>query len=254
MKYDIIYVLKNDYDSEEIIYSVRSVVKNFPYRKIVFVGGSPDTVSPDISIYDNQPGKTKWERSMHSLKLALENEDLTENVWLFNDDFFVMNKVKDPKNYFNGTLEKRIFDLRKKNPKSSAYIRGLETLKGLLIHEKKDTLSFAVHLPMLINRNKALLLFDKHPKLQMFRSYYGNYYGIDCSYTKDVKVYDLESVPNSDFLSTSDDSFSNGKVGEFIRACFPEPSKYELQKQEIKEQNEKYFSEQYTEDGDLIYS
>ena len=38
MKHDVVYLLKNNYKStDELRYSIRSVVKNFPYRKIVFV-------------------------------------------------------------------------------------------------------------------------------------------------------------------------------------------------------------------------
>lgn len=38
-KHDIIYVIKNNYTDEELRYSVRSVVQNFQYRKIVFAEG-----------------------------------------------------------------------------------------------------------------------------------------------------------------------------------------------------------------------
>lgn len=250
--YDIVYLLKNDYDSEELRYSVRSVVKNFPYHKIIFVGGCPDYITADINIFDKQEGKTKWEKSQHSLKVALENADLTENFWLFNDDFFVMEKIKEPKTYFNGTLEKRIIDLKARNPKSSAYIRELEVLKGKLTLMRKDTLSFAVHMPMLINRSKALQLLEKK-NVSMFRSFYGNYYEVDCEFHKDVKVYDNETILGTEYLSTSDDAFKDGKVGEFIRACFPDPCKYELQKEELNKQNEVYLpQERYTEEGDEI--
>lgn len=245
MKHDVIYVVKNNYDSEELLYSIRSLCKNFPFRKLVIVGGCPDYIEPDICLHDEQTGKTKWSKTMGSLQLALECEDLTEDVWLFNDDFFVMNKLKNPVNLFNGTLENRITTLHKKNPRSSSYIRQLEVLKGQLVSLHKDTLSFALHTPMLINRSKALMLFDKYPKLQMFRSFYGNFYEIECTYSRDVKVYDNTSVPNSDYLSTTDESFRDGTVGGFIRASFPDPCKYEKQN---------YLQELYTEEGDEIIS
>lgn len=37
-KHDVVYVLKNNYTDEELRYSVRSVVQNFQYRKLVFEG------------------------------------------------------------------------------------------------------------------------------------------------------------------------------------------------------------------------
>ena len=80
MKHDVVYILKNDYDSEEVRYSLRSVCMNFPYRKIVFVGGSPADIYPDIYIEDIQEGDRKWNRSLHSLKKVCECEDLTEDI------------------------------------------------------------------------------------------------------------------------------------------------------------------------------
>lgn len=247
MLYDVVYLLKNDYNEDELRYSLRSVVQNFPYRKIVFVGGCPKDITPDIYIKDIQQGTTKWARSGQSLKKALACNDLTEDIWLFNDDFFVMDPMREVKNYFNGSLERRILDLKIANPRGSKYINELSVLRGQLLRLKKDTLSFALHVPMLVNRAQALQLFDIYPDLKMFRSMYGNYFHISCERMDDVKIYDLESLPEERFCSTSDDAFKNGKCGEFLRRYFDKPSKYEKQ--------EKHFNvnERFTEEGDEIY-
>ena len=227
-RHDIVYVLKNNYNSEELKYSVRSVVQNFPYRKICFVGGVPSDMTADVVIPDEQIGSTKWERSMHSLRLALENKELTEDIWLFNNDFFIMDRVKEDINYFNGSLDKRISDIRKKVGNSS-YSQGLEVLRGQLINMGKDSLSFSLHVPFLINRAKALSLMDEFPNQKMFRSLYGNYYNIECKYMEDVKVIDLETLPDTSYISTTDKSFREGKVGVFLRNYFAQPTKYELE-------------------------
>ena len=249
--HDIVYLLKNDYeDTEELKYSLRSVCKNWDYRKVVFVGGTCPAVQPDLYIPDNQEGATKWQRSMHSLQLALECEELTEDIWLFNDDFFIMERPEilgTELNYFGGTLEKRVADLRKRVG-NSRYTRELEACRGELLSRGKDALNFALHMPMLVNRAKALQLFQKKPNLKMFRSYYGNFYAIPCVYSPDCKVYDLTSVPNSPLLSTTDEAFQKGQVGGFIKACFPEPCKYEQAVQPAV-----YQPEIYTEDGDIRY-
>lgn len=250
IKHDVVYILKNDYDSEELRYSLRSVVQNFPYRKIVFVGGCPKGITPDIYIPDKQEGSTKWARTMHSLQLALDTDELTEEIYLFNDDFFVMDKVTEDINWFNGTLEKRIIDLKRKNPNSSAYIRNLEIMKDKLFLKGKDTLSFALHVPFLVNRAKALDLFRNTSRLVMFRSYYGNYYEIDCRYMKDVKVYDLETIPDTPYISTTDVSFQKGKVGIFLRKYFNQPCDYEKPKDQLLREQTK---EIYTEEGEIRY-
>lgn len=237
MKHDIVYLLKNDYNSQELKYSIRSVVQNFPYRKIVFVGGKPEDIDPDIYLPDSQPGQTKWQKSTHSLRLACKCDDLTPDIWLFNDDFFVMDKVKSDVNYFGGTLERRIRELRRLHPGGSAYTRSLELMKSNLVKSDCDTLDFCLHLPMLVNREKVLKLFKDRPDCIMFRSFYGNVYEIDCQYSKDCKVYDLESIPDTPYISTTDESFKGGKVGEFLRQYFDTPSKYEKSGEE-KSKNE----------------
>lgn len=249
MKHDIVYLLRNDIAGDELRYSIRSVVKNFPYRKIVFAGGKPDGIEPDIYIEDIQKGNTKAERSTHSLKKAIADSRLTEDIWLFNDDFFVMDRVREDVNYFNGTLDKRILDIRRTKGFSS-YCRGLEIMRSQLFNRGKDTLSFALHVPMLINRQKAVELFEKFPDLMMFRSFYGNYYELDCRYMRDVKVLDNDTIPDTPFISTSDETFCNGKVGEFLRQYFAEPSDYERTPSEVMREHTK---ELYDENGDLRY-
>lgn len=253
MMHDVVYILKNDYKGEELIYSLRSVCMNFPFRKIVTVGGCPDNIYPDIKLDHVQTGTTKWERAKSSLIAAFSCDDLTDDVWLFNDDFFVMDKVKahEDRNYFNGTLERRIIEMRKKFPSGSNYIGRLELLRGKLLKMNKDTLSFALHLPMLINREKAIELINDNPSSSaMFRSLYGNYYEIPCEYMKDVKILDLNTVPDTSFISTSDESFKKGKVGEFLRQYFKEPCPYE---QSPSDRLREEIKEHYDEEGEIRY-
>ena len=248
MKHDVVFILRNDYDGEELKYALRSVVLNFPYRKIVFVGGCPTDIKPDIYIPDIQEGTTKWARANHSLKLALDRDDLTEDIWLFNDDFFIMDRVTEDVNYFNGTLEKRIIDLKRRNPSGSNYIRYMDVMRNQLVSLSKDTLSFALHVPFLINRVKAQELFEKFPNLKMFRSFYGNYYKIDCQFMEDVKVYDLQTIPDTSYISTTDAAFKEGKVGKFLRKYFANPSRYEINNQIRIDTRERY-----DEEGEIRY-
>ena len=253
MMHDVVYILKNDYKGDELLYSLRSVCMNFPFRKIVTVGGCPDYIYPDIKIEHDQVGSTKWERAKSSLIAAFSCDDLTEDVWLFNDDFFVMDKVKanDDMNFFRGSLEKTILDIKRERPQGSTYINQLERARGQLLKLGRDTLSFALHIPMLINREKALTLFNnKNIDMTMFRSMYGNYYAIPCKYMQDVKVFDLETVPDTPYISTTDKNFTDGKVGEFLRKYFNEPCDYEKTPDD---RLRKEIKEQYDEEGNNRY-
>lgn len=226
--YDIVYVLKDNPPTEELRYSLRSLV-NFPHREVWFVCGVPDGIKPDHQIRHEQRGASNWQKSTSSVYLACLEKGLTEDFWLFNDDFFVMKPVKSMKPVYNGTLYRRIQELEERNFGKTLYSRELEKDYRMLMEEGYKTLNYSVHMPMLINKKKALQLLDKYPNLPSFRSLYGNYWDIGGVNRKDCKVLSHTEVPkNTRFLSTTDTAFQYGKVGEYIRECFPEKSRFEL--------------------------
>ena len=228
-KRDIVYILRPDIEPEELRYSLRSL-KNLPHRFVWFVGGQPKGFKPDRSLPHVQTGDSKWDKIRSSMYKAIEQEELSDEFFLFNDDFFVMQPFKGEFiNYIDGTLSDRIEQFRQENPWLSPYARTLykanEELKALGIKEPKN---FDVHLPMLINKEQAKTTIKLCSSPQM-RSVYGNLSKCKMVQHDDVKVFDLKTVPEDpDYLSTNDDIFRDGKVGEYIRSCFPEPSRYEV--------------------------
>lgn len=230
MKHDIVYILKNDYKSDELKYSLRSVCENFPYRKIWFYGGKPKGIAPDFAVEYSQPGGNKWQKVNNTLRAICVNEEITPNFWLFNDDFFIMQQIKSLEPMVGGTLwarAQRIASMYGDN--DSKYSAQLRATARVLRDAGYDRLDYALHVPMLINRKKGLQTIETFPDCPMFRSLYGNHHKIGGVVTKDVKIQSLIEVPkgNEILLSTNDDSFRNGKVGEYIRAAFPNPCKYE---------------------------
>ena len=229
MKRDIVYILKNDISSDEIRYSLRSVCENFPYRKIVFIGGCPEGIEPDLYIQHEQVGRNKWEKVRSSMIKILKCEDISEEFFLFNDDFYVLSpQSEDFINFADGTLDRRITELKQRLGRTSTYTRQLETIQTFLKRQHKDTVNFALHLPLLVNRFVALGLLTSYPQIDMFRSFYGNMAEIEYRSHKDVKIYKNDEMPKfDDYLSTCDDSFRDGAVGVFVRNRFNKPCKYE---------------------------
>lgn len=229
--HDIVYILKNNYVSDELKYSLRSVCKNFPYRKIWFYGGKPDRIQPDEMVEVVQTGSDKWQKVNNTLRQICQNDDITPDFWLFNDDFFVMKKLDDLQPMVGGTLWARAQKIASKhNGNDSKYSKQLRDTARILRDAGCDRLDYALHVPMLINREKGLKTLVTFPNSPMFRSLYGNHHKIGGVLTEDVKIQDLVEVPkgNETFLSTNDDSFKNGRVGAFVRTAFPDPCKYEL--------------------------
>lgn len=229
MPNDLIYILKADIDTEELKYSLRSVEKNFPINRVWFVGGQPEGLEPDIRLKHDQVGNCKWEMIRSSMWKAVSDERLSEDFFLFNDDFFVMEPVDTDsfRNFVDGTLERRIDELHSESG-MNAYTRTLFKLEQELKTMHEPTMNFDVHLPMLLNKEQVRSTLYKCSSPQM-RSAIGNINRLPFVIHPDVKVYDLESVPvNETYLSTNDDTFKKGNVGKYIRETFTTKSRFEV--------------------------
>ena len=231
MKNDIVYILKNDIDDAELIYSIRSVEANFEFNSIWFAGGVPKHIKPDHQITIEQVGRNKWFRVRNTLESICKNPNISDNFWLFNDDFFVMKPTGSSlPPLIDGTIRKRLIDLNRKNPnKMSSYAEQLYATEHILKCAGYDTLNYALHVPMLINKKKALATLNQFKSSPMFRSLYGNHHDIGGTIIKDVKVYNLDQIPTGEefLLSTTNESFHDGRVGKYIKDKFPAKSWHE---------------------------
>lgn len=228
-KIDIVYILKDEFNCEELRYSLRSVEKNFPHRFVWFVGGQPKGFQPDRAIKHKQVGSTKWDMIKSSMWKAVENEEVSDDFFLFNDDFFVMKKFKGKfVNYVDMTLAEKIDELRRNvHPWLNPYGRTLFKAEQELISLGCPTMNYDVHLPMVFNKELFKASINKCSSPQM-RSVYGNLNAVPFVIHQDVKVYDMETLPEApDFLSTNEDVFEKGRVGAYIREQFPTPSRWE---------------------------
>ena len=228
-KIDIVYILKDEFNCEELRYSLRSVEKNFPHRFVWFVGGQPKGFHPDRAIQHKQVGSTKWDMIKNSMWKAVENEEVSDDFFLFNDDFFVMKKFEGEfVNYVDMTLAERIDELRRNvHPWLNPYGRTLFKAEQELISLGCPTMNYDVHLPMVFNKELFKASINKCSSPQM-RSVYGNLNAIPFVIHQDVKVYDMETIPEApDFLSTNEGVFEKGRVGAYIREQFPTPSRWE---------------------------
>ena len=233
-KYDIVYFVKKSPTNEELVYSLRSVEKNWKYRSVWFCGGCPDNLRPDQMLSLAQQGTSKWNRVKDMIVQVCKNDHITENFWLFNDDFFVLKPLpEDMPPQYNGELLPYVERIERRQGHADDYTRRLRCASEALEKAGKTTLNYEVHKPMLINRKKALEVLEVFPNTPAFRSLYGNYLGIGGVSKHDMKIKTkkyskMHEVENNwDFVSTSDTSFEEGDVGEFLRMKFTEKSRFE---------------------------
>ena len=225
--YDIVYFVKDTKTNDELKYSVRSL-SNFPHNKVWFYGGCPSDLKPDHHVYVEQDQPTKWANIFKMFKMACLNKDITKSFWLFNDDFFVMKKVKHGPNYYEGDLYKRVVTLEDRHNGITPYSQQLRHTLQELESMGCETKNYALHVPMLINRKNGTELCNiiNGP---MIRCLYGNYFKIGGTDHRDFKIDSTTKLYKSDdYLSTNDKSFTHGAVGQQIKDIFKDKCKYEF--------------------------
>ena len=229
-KIDIVYFVKPDLVNNELRYSLRSVEQNFPHRNVWFYGGQPIELTPDRRAPIIQTGKTRYEKVRNMLRMACENNDLTEDIWLFNDDFFILRPLEDVPAWYDDDLPARIRSIELRRGSKSAYTQQLQRTIETLRDAGYGLLNYAVHVPMRINRKKMLQTLERFPDCPMFRALYGNMHRIGGINAPDVKIIGSQYTFPRDacLVSTSDSSFINGQVGRDIRERFPEKSRREM--------------------------
>lgn len=236
MKKDIVYVLKSDIKSEELLYSIRSVCENFDFNKIWFFGGCPDNIFPDYFISFPQKGSNKWLKTRSTLELIFSNPQITNDFYLFNDDFFILHPYNQDIPIYRGTLKDHADAIFKQYP-NSAYGERLKKAEKALININLTTKSYECHTPMLVNRSKGFRILVNFGKDFIFRSTYGNFYQIGGILQEDVKITNMTDIPTEEqaLVSTEDKSFKKGKVGEYIRELFPNQCRYEFPRYQPKD-------------------
>lgn len=198
--YDVVIpYLKNN--SGELEACIKLIEKNFPRRNI-YVIYKHDSPQKGLAPHVDQIMKIKW---------AIDNLELTDEFYLFNDDFFVMEAVPPTPYYHKGTLDDHIAS----RPHNDWYTKSLRKTREILA----GGLSYEVHFPFLMDKYKTrslldlILLNEESPHI---RSAYGNIFNVRGEYTEDVK--NPKDYKGKTYLSTTEGSFKRKPIGEYIRS------------------------------------
>lgn len=235
-KYDIVYFVKDCDENPELIYSLRSVCKNFPYRRVYIYGTQPKNIQVDKYYHVYQTGWTKWDKVQQMLATACLNNHMTDYIWIFNDDFYVTKPVTEYAYYSNGRIREMCKSLEKKYGHKTSYSTMLEYQYEALKSRKYPTLSYTTHTPFLIKREYMLECMRIFSEVRGYRNLYGNfidrwslrYYPVLTG--KDIKIRNAKEIIKSDwpYLSSSDQSFNNNEaLHNFLTTTFNEKCKYE---------------------------
>lgn len=235
-KPDIIYLLKDTISNPELRFSLRSVQQNFSGHRVVFVGGKPIGLNPDIRIKTEQVAGQKWKNAQRNLIEACSDDRLSEDVYLFNDDFFILEEMGEIPVFTNGNIKEFMEMVLRGSKGSNEFVeKTLSPLYDLLVKEGLPTKNYAVHVPMKINRKKMLEVLAKYPYILSSRSLYGNYYKMpSIEIDPSGKMQDGQQqnrkrgvLKGRKLISTTDESFA-GVIGRELRKMFTRPSRWEV--------------------------
>jgi hypothetical protein len=240
-KPDIVYPLAFLYDYNELRYSLRSL-KNLPHGRVFIGGYAPDWLANSTYIFVDKP--LDMNRKNHeigniyavlaNLKAVMDDE-VSDDFILMNDDFYILNPLDELPVLHRGPIENVIAEYKAAGAK--AYLKTMERTRDFLLEQGyTDILSYELHTPMRMNKQKWLKMYDlyqEYPELHPLhtRTIYGNVYQVGGTEIQDVKVYDNDTRldTSADFVSTENTVFNKGKVGQDIKELFTEPSEYELE-------------------------
>lgn len=230
---DVVYILKNTKRNEELRYSLRSLKNIKGIDRVVFAGGYPEGFKCDYYISVAQDSANKYKNTAKIINEICHNNNLSNDILLMNDDFFIMKeiKIKDYKNIFNCTLAEQIVNIEKNNAnKISRYTNKLRNAYILLgVLGIADPLNFETHTPFKINRKYGKSITELHFHIP-FRTLYESIIRDGKQKHEDNKIAAQDIKPNGKeiILSTTDESFRVGEVGRYIREKFKRRCKYEI--------------------------
>jgi hypothetical protein len=225
---DVVYICRPG-DNEELRYSLRSL-SNLDHGNVWVAGAAPDWYKGNL-LPVSQSG-TKYESARNNLRALCEDNRISDNVVLMNDDFFIVKPIESVPVLHGGDVYAKIARHTAYAPNSPYVALLWDTLHILAGRGVSTSLDYALHVPMVMDRAKLAALLGYAGS---YRILYGNMYAIGGDYSEDVKYhrliangptpYDFRNG-SSPFLSTSDSTFSTVRSA-LLNKMFPGKSEYE---------------------------
>lgn len=232
---DVVYIVKPEERNDELRYSLRSLAKNLKHDRVFFAGYKPAWVQNVVHIPTEQIPGQKHPNSLRNQLAAYTHPDVSDTFYLFNDDHFIMKRHEEMPVINWGDLNHAISNCRSLGV---SFRHSMVTTRDLLLSMGLPTLNYQLHIPCVIPKKQLVHVFENFETPRPNGAWLhqvtlaGNMFGWGGnSYTEDVKVHELYVLPQGierkAFLSTSDQSFEYGLIGQYIRAQFPEKCQYE---------------------------
>jgi len=223
---DVVYIVRPGDRNEELRYSLRSLA-NLAHDRVFVAGYRPLWVDAEHIAAPQRQGD-KQGNAQRNLRAACSDDRVSDPFVVFNDDMFVMRRMRKVPTLHRGLL----VDVIAEHTRRSQYARSMIATGHLLDELGYDApLCYEMHAPMVIDKAGMLwaLGFGRAVYGVHNRTLYGNMNGIGGRKSADCKVYSERDTeyPSWPFISTNDSTFRRTSAGAYIRESFPNPSPYE---------------------------
>lgn len=219
--------------NEWLRYALRSWCINLPHAAVWLVGHRPHWVDGVGHIPTNQVGLSPWEATSVAMRAACEHPEIPDEFVWVDDDMFAVRPVEQVPVLHRGRL-RNVADGRARSAARTVDQYGPQ-LSGAL--ERLEQLGYAdplcheLHVPLVVRREPMLEALEVAAGVDAAkRSIYAAVAGLEGEQVPDVKVSwraPRGYGPQSVFVSTAPDAFTNGHVGRWIRQMFPGRCQYE---------------------------
>lgn len=233
---DVLYPLKQHDNNNELRCSLRSL-KNIPHDRVFVCGWKPFWMTDDVVHIptDQDNNENKYLKSTRNLIKACEDERLSDDFILMNDDMYIMRPITEIPVMHRGPIND-VINWYWKRHSSGPYANGMvATFHRLDRMGCKNIMSYELHVPMVVNKKKFLETLKLSLEMEGFgkRTLYGNINQIGGVQAEDVKYStrrrDID--PELAFISTEEASFMYHPIGNYIREKFNKRCKYERKPQ-----------------------
>lgn len=213
---NIVYPYKH-FNPAELIYSLKSLKNYKDAGEVFIIGDSPRNDLTGFTLLEHEPATWAGCSRYHDVtsKIYQYAKTHTGDFLLTNDDIFLLSDYT-PTNYYRGKL---LDGLRE--GKMTSYKQDQVYMLNWLRRQGLPLLSYELHVPMVINCEKAIETIElmastiQFGNILMFRTVYGNMHLTDAKQLNDVKnIADYYGKP---LLSTDEQTFEHGEIGKYIR-------------------------------------
>ena len=227
---DIIYPVRPGDRNDELRYSLRALEANYPnHGDVWIVGHKPEWVTSVNYIPGNtadHPQANLWA----NLQAACQHPDISDNIVIFNDDFYITEPVAKIPTLYRSTLTEHLNLPRVKRGEQWWRDSLRATLAVLQTLGHNDPISYELHTPFPCSKRRMADTLNRFQNVTpdsppQWRSLYGNTHNIAGAQHKDGKAYRPGPL-KPPFHSTDDRSFRHYRSQ--LQDMFPQPSRYEV--------------------------